>query len=108
MSDLNQRLHEALGHCYHDWQKITVDLETLYECRKCGVETWAPYNPDYVADPRLVLREMRKREDWEEFCESNRWIWANYMAIKIDVMLDTTGKLAQLALDWITNGEEGK
>jgi hypothetical protein len=112
MSDLNQRLHEALGLCWHHWVlgKQKFDESDHFYCTKCGYRlgyTETTDQPDYVADPRLVLREMQKREDWIDFCESNRWIWANYMAIKIDVILDTTGKLARLALDWLKSGEDG-
>jgi hypothetical protein len=40
--ELNQKLHEALGYCWHEWGSITVDCETLYQCKKCGVEAGGP------------------------------------------------------------------
>jgi hypothetical protein len=43
MADLDQHLHEALG-----------------------LDHWSPA-PNYVADPRLVLKEMQKRDDYEMF-----------------------------------------
>ncbi len=89
---INRKLHEALG------------------------EKWYRYspqdNPDYCADPRLVIEAMRKREDWREF-----YIWASdhgraldynsqgTVFIRMSIAMDKTGKLAKLATEWIERRE---
>lgn len=109
---LNRKLHEALGHCYHEWKRVTVDIESLYQCQKGWVEFRKPTTPDYVADPRLVLREMRGREDFSYFlsflmfgsehdCLEDELIYAEATLQIVDFILDETGKLAQLALEWL-------
>jgi hypothetical protein len=115
---LNRKLHEALGHCYHEWKRVTVDPKSSYQCQKCWVEIKEPYNPDYVSDPRLVLREMQKREGFSCFlsflmfgsendCLEDELIYAEATLQIVDLILDDTGKLAQLALDWLEREKKG-
>lgn len=110
--NLNKELHEALGYCWHElyYHHETPSIQGFYTC-SCGktfshaseaFEHTSKSNPDYVADPRLVIREMMKREDWENFLnqgiQKQKWLRDDDW---IELFMDTTGKLAQLALDWI-------
>ncbi len=61
--------------------------------------------PDFAADPRLVLREMMKREDWWKFILS---IWDDYPTIEesthrffTNYIIDTTGLLRDKAIEWM-------
>jgi hypothetical protein len=74
--------------------------------------------PDYVGDPRLVLREMQKREGFSCFlsflmfgsendCLEDELIYAEATLQIVDLILDDTGKLAQLALDWLEREKKG-
>jgi hypothetical protein len=65
-------------------------------------------NPDFCADPRLVLEVMMKREDWSEFlfvivaaltCKEERCPLIRYI-------LDTTGLLAVKAIEWMEGKEK--
>ena len=71
--------------------------------------------PDYAADPRLVLREMMKRDDWNDFYK-----WASdhkqildynsqgTVFIRLRYILDTTeGLLVKAGIEWMEK-EEGK
>ena len=66
--------------------------------------------PDFKSDPRLVLREMMKREDWPEFSERLFW----YIADKTEIIknfcevfiLDTTGKLVKDAIKFMKEKEK--
>ena len=58
--DLNREFARLVGLCWHEY-----DTETL-NCIHCEKVMWRKdsNNPDYAADPRLVLREMVKRREW--------------------------------------------
>ncbi|MFA5458045.1 MAG: hypothetical protein WC261_10485 [Synergistaceae bacterium] len=77
-------------------------------------------NPDYVADPRLVIREMEKRGCLDKFI---LFVWDKDIPPEYDgglmhidicleivklIAIDTTGKLAQLALDWMEEKSNGQ
>ena len=111
----NKELHELLGLHWHEYMwkdDDTIPGGGLFECG-CGHKThfqWSfKINPDYASDPRLVLREMMKREDWESFqeevCigvgEGGMWSWGFHA----DLILDTTGKLRDLAIRWLKEGK---
>ena len=103
--NLNRKLHEALGYCWHD------DVLT---CRKCGAFFIGDdmENPDYVADPRLVIRAIAKQGNMlderlkafsmyvESGTHSRPYCISAHGLFEL-VAIDTTGKLAQLALDWL-------
>lgn len=57
----NKRLAELLR------IKFTAGYRS-FDYRTSG--EWIPDDPDFSADPRLVLREMRKREDWVGFVKT--------------------------------------
>ena len=65
--------------------------------------------------PRIVLKEMMKREDWWTFIEVygdlQRWSndiggWEKTDLIPIDLILDTTGLLRDKAIEWL-KGRKG-
>ena len=94
----NRELHELLGHCWHEWELSAP----AYECKKCGqivTKYESTLNPDYTADPRLVLWDMQKQDDWDGFCAKflvDYEGWDTHYLL-MDLFLDTTGKLADLA-----------
>uniref|UniRef100_A0A6H1ZZ56 Uncharacterized protein n=1 Tax=viral metagenome TaxID=1070528 RepID=A0A6H1ZZ56_9ZZZZ len=57
---------------------------------------------DFVVDPRFVLREMRKREDWPEFA-FKEMIFSNSgkCGISLNYILDTTGLLRNKAIEFL-------
>ena len=101
--NLNRKLHEALGYCWHEQGDPGV-----LQCSKCGepmLFTWQQ-NPNYAADQRLVIREMEKQRCLDKFicyvCSIHHLQWnRNVTDFTKLVAIDTTGKLAQLALDWL-------
>ncbi len=106
--NINKELTEALGMCWHEWdlQEGALLQYKCPPCRKCGKHVDS--NPDFTSDAGKVqlLREMKKREDWNEF---QGWCFVGTSTldgqvdygIPVDLILDTTGKLAKIALDWI-------
>ena len=120
--DKNRELHELLGLCWHEYVNSPKGLRE-FEC-SCGKGfDWSrvidkhirELNPDYTSDPRLVLREMVKREDWPEFYGSlhsskieNIKFHAGTVkrneysgTIGIRYILDTTGMMEDLAIEWL-------
>ena len=70
----------------------------------CGGKIWGALdNPDYAADPRLVLRVMMKREDWRDFAE---WAFNGDYQTLAEMTLDTTGKLRDKAIEWLEGRKE--
>ena len=112
---INKRFAELAGIPWHKWER--PQKGTLYGSCACGrvinitKREWEVHpfhrNPDFCADPRLVLEVMEKREDF------NRWIAVlnglsldedNCLidnAIPIDYILDKTGKLAMAAITFL-------
>ena len=99
--DKNRELHELLGLCWHE-----TKADTPWKCSKCGMGMSLVVYPDYAADPRLVLREMRKRDDWIDF---QNWCFVGVTeldgnvcyGVPIDLALDTTGKLRDMAIEYL-------
>ena len=98
--DKNRELHELLGlEWKEEWQLKDANGEVVLIPRED--------NPDYTDDPRLVLREMKKREDFHRFVakinafslDEDDALIDN--AIPVDLILDTTGKLRDLAIEWL-------
>jgi hypothetical protein len=111
--NLNRELYEALGYCWHEkhaeyngeiactcWATFRSEEEFTLHCKSS--------NTDYVADPRLVIREMMKKGLLKRFL-SSIGTTTNLDALgKMSslIAIDTTGKLAQLALDWLREQKE--
>ena len=119
--NLNKELHEALGHCWHEERPDILRIDDILTCRKCGAFFIDDdmENPDYVADPRLVIREMEKRGDWPRFCKKIGYAMGAIYAssqkpdpaptrflVYVDLIMDTTGKLATIARDWLKEQKE--
>jgi hypothetical protein len=109
--DANQRFAELAGICWHE-PVATSDVEYSiihigWRCT-CGGISCIAENPDYCADPRLVLEVMMKREDWPKFAPMvGRWdgSTAEYF-VRSDYLLDTTGLLAMKGIEWLERKEE--
>jgi hypothetical protein len=93
--DLNKRLCEKLGICWHE----QVDGQTL-QCKHCGNPMLFPWqqHPDFTTDAGkvMLLREMLKRKDWPEFYRSLKW-----SVFVEDYILDTTGQLRDKCIDFL-------
>jgi len=63
---LSKEFMRLTGGCWHE----QIDNQTL-KCKHCGQGMLFPWqtNSD-LTDAREVIRVMRKREDWPEFCSS--------------------------------------
>jgi len=90
MSDINRELAELLGLCWHE---PIPDI-----CCKCGSRE--PFNPDFTTDPGKIelLRLMMKRDDWPKFAH---YVGTHNGAFPLDLITDTTGRLAQAAVEWL-------
>lgn len=119
----NRRLAEALGICWHEWKRDWIEdgnsIDEWYVCQKCGLKSYHPSqdhpNPDFTADPTLVLVEMRKREDWLDFISFVGKFSTDGVSYDVqydvsqfvDLILDRSGKLAEMASEWLTAQKEG-
>jgi len=101
----NQELHELLGlEWIEDWVLTNSEGTTVRIPRED--------NPDYATDPRLVLREMEKQgmlkeflvDIWDERIIAHDTNLATALGVMVNIIyliLDTTGKLRNLAIDWL-------
>jgi hypothetical protein len=114
--DINEELAGLLGLCWHKFiytggygsspDKMTRQVE---KCSKCGKKAniYGDEYPDFTTDSGKIelLRLMEKREDWLEFAEVNFVIQYDdysYKAfIPVSLMTDTTGLLAQAAVEFL-------
>lgn len=102
-SEKNRLFREEVG---KKWHEYSMDENLVFHC-SCGHKTYIEENrhknPDYAADPRLVLREMMKRKRWVDFLDvvgvgGNTEI--NSM-IDVHYILDTSGKLRDAAIEFM-------
>ena len=103
--DLNKRLCEKLGICWHE----QIDHGTL-QCKHCGHEMLLTRNPDFITDPLSLLRIMREREDWIDFVYKFFLQPDAYEEARdiVDLLLDQTGVLARAVDEWPTDMERVK
>ena len=95
----NRELHELLGLCWHEIEYYPLGDPTL-QCDKCKEFIGSfDFNPDYAADPRLVLRKMT-REQQLLFLRSLA-ICPDYFISTDKYILNTTGKLRAAAINWL-------
>jgi len=113
--DQNRRLAELLKICWHELEFDPLGDKEFPYCKHCGRQDipwhWecpngkcfriADSSPDFT-DPRLVLREMRKRKDWLRFIDYTDG-GTRMGAIRIDVhlVMDDTGKLRSMAIAFL-------
>jgi hypothetical protein len=92
--DKNKELHELLGLCW----------DNTYRCEEDND------NPDYKSDfgKTQLLRLM-----WERVGTSTFWLKTGDMMLEnevilidLDLILDETGKLRDLAIEWLTAQKE--
>lgn len=105
MQEINRKLHEALGKCWHT--RIGGWLHR--RCTICG--NIGDKNPDYISDPRLVIEAMRENPeiDFDSFlveCGSLSRHGRHLDCILLDLIMDKTGRLAKLALEWLGKEKE--
>jgi hypothetical protein len=106
--EIIKRFAELAGICWHEitdgMDHQSYEGRVLYLC-SCGEEFHngelhiEVSNPDFCADPRLVLEVMVKREDWGEFLYESGYYKTRTELIKL--ILDTTGLLAIKAIEFM-------
>jgi hypothetical protein len=97
---INKEFAELAGICWHE-----LNLEEY--CPKCGKSFRGYYldspNPDFCADPRLVLKVMKR--DYDTWLRFLTWLDKWYLPTNLDsfglLLLDTTGKLALAAIAFL-------
>jgi hypothetical protein len=106
MKDINRELAERLGIPRHRTGKAGY-------CEVCGHHSCFEKNPDFTTDSGKIelLRLMMKREDWSKFLftinkVAGITVWGqNFIFVRY--ITDTTGLLAQAAVEWLTAQKEG-
>ena len=106
--NLNKELTEAFGMRWHGHEACP---NCGYYCTGKTIYCTPPIqNPDFISDSRLVLREMRKIPNYHLFLKKIYVDAATPEEILdrsiVQLILDKTGKLAQLALDWLKEVED--
>jgi hypothetical protein len=109
--DINKELAGLLGLCWHEYDH----WEGRYQVCRCGVKhfysdkpvDWA--NPDFASDSGKIelLRLMIKRDDWDKFWELLYQEQGFHPNFWVFYLTDTTGLLAQAAVEWLTAQKEG-
>jgi hypothetical protein len=107
MSDINKELAGLLGLCWHDCYSCKAPLTDLCDKMNEG----CPLNPDFTTDPGKIelLRLMLKRpaSDFDAFIVENGSLskYGRHLdCILVDLVTDTTGLLAQAAVEWLRKG----
>ena len=100
----NRELHEFLGLCWHSPAAPSMSHIGSAICKKC--KQWLDANPNYAADPRLVLREMIKKrggKGWINFIDEIGQMEYDKETdtIRVSLILDATGKLRDAAWEWL-------
>jgi hypothetical protein len=121
MNDINRELAELFGLFWHE-RSDPQDGRLIVWCT-CGWESGYKYdqfeelekhckeeNPYFTSDPGKIelLRLMRKRGDWGEFWELLYQEQGFHPNFWVFYLTDTTGRLAQAALEWLTAQKEGR
>lgn len=69
MTDLDRRLHELMGKCWHEFPEYDCWEET--PCTKCGMVTWSQVTdaPSYLKWENYgeLLQWCKRQESWSEF-----------------------------------------
>lgn len=110
--EINKRFAELTGIC---WHRQAEDKE-WFECHRCSCRLDIPTiefyqhcreaNPDFCADPRLVLEVMMKRDGWLGLIEPDCIEYSNLGVLSgafvlAGFMTNTTGLLALKAIEWM-------
>jgi hypothetical protein len=99
----NQRFAELAGIHWHEYYvRSTFNPITGSQTFYCECGEDVSKNPDFT-DAREVLKVMREKEDWKVFLSKIRCdamsIWDD--VVPVDLILDTTGQLRDLAIEWM-------
>ena len=112
-NDINRRLHTLLGRCWHEFEEKSYEEWHVMVCKKCKFETQGLdaqfsicWNPDYCSAPSLVIEAMKERADFSGFIEQIG-LYIGQWLMDVDLILDKTGRLAKLAVEWLTTQKEG-
>jgi hypothetical protein len=97
VSDLNRRFAELCG---IRAIKINCNLDN----------TFTRKYPDFISDPRLVIREMVKRSDWAKFIMAVgtvQEVGIGRMQYYVDIKyILVPGLLAKAAIEWLEKEEK--
>ena len=96
--DKNSEFAELGGICWHIPENMTevylpASRRGSWICAKCNKRFTEDDLPDYAADTRLVLKEMAKRPDWDDFQKQ--------VIDPFAYILDTTGLLLNKAIEFM-------
>ncbi len=107
-TDPNRRFAELAGLCWHEPQFVTLGGITKHKCKKClKVVRHIGFNPDFAADSREVLKVMREGKDFHKWIAKMNGLSLDEdgtlidNAIPVGLILDTTGKLRDAAIEWM-------
>ena len=76
---LNKRLHEIVGLCWHEYGVTLTEYYTeCIKCVRCSESYWQTPPPrlDFVNTWEgfgILWEFMRKHTDWTKFCVTNGW-----------------------------------
>ncbi len=96
MNDLNRRFAKLAGLCWHEetpYIESICSCGNVYHVAKNMIRHIQHNNPDFISDPRLVIKEMVKRPDWDDFQKQ--------IIDPFAYLMDTTGKLVTLAIKYL-------
>ena len=100
----DKEIMRASWKCYHEFP-----ITGMCACIKCTYQG-ADINPDFNADPVSCLEVMMEREDWPKFLDTigGAKIYSSLGKevkreeyIIVGYITDRTGRLADLAYEWI-------
>ena len=107
--DPNKQFAELAGICWHEFVE-NMGHEGGEICKHCWKNPDEVSNPNFK-DPREVLRVMMKRDKGThpDFTfQMNISPCGGYSCIGIDYILDTTGKLRDAAIKFLSSIEKEK
>ena len=103
----DKKICEALGICWHKWDRPVLHNQ-MYTCELCGIVSDYHWHPDFTSDAGKVrlLREMQKRlpvHKWIDFVEyltGRESVIGSFLIINYLSGSDP-GKLRDAAWEWL-------
>jgi len=99
--EINKRFAKLAGICWHESNYPEGVTGYQFVCLKC--KQLYNHNPDFCADPREVLKVLEDKFMLSQFLYSFSWD-SPYFFMQ-DYILDTTGKAALAAIEWMEKQE---